>query len=579
VFRFEQFDSALNRPHLALGALGVATQPTLALYEAAYAKRKKRRALEVTTATRLQVPTVELVTRVPLRATADKLAIKLRADGRSTVIARVNVRVNGVPLLGRNGLDVLAKRQTVVELAHEVPLEIGINRIEVEAENEQGVLALGGAAIVTREGKAKQGALHVISIGVSKYGNGNDLEYAAKDADDVARAIAGVAAHQGVVTKTVLRDAQVTRAAVLALRAQLERTAIEDTVIVFVAGHGLLDADDQYVFATHDISFETAANGIRFGELESLLDGIPARRKILMLDTCHAGELDAEELAYITQAELAGKRGVRRVKRPPVRSAIDPRARAVAARALFTELRRGAGVTVIAASAGAEYSYEDGAIKNGLFSHAFIAGLGGQADRDRDGAIRVSELLEFVTTTVAKQSGGFQVPQARELNRDLDFDLTPGRHHPPPWRSDTCNAKLEIGANAQGQMTVTESKGTLTYTCGGMLAASELANQPTAAKELDRLASELSQTILAASASSKITWTNQHGLAGVKQARTFRVTVPGYRLDAFVGWIAVDPATKRAGMCLAIDALPAAIARCKRVVPVLLQATPPQQLP
>jgi WD40 repeat protein len=562
VFRFEQFDGALNRPHLALGALGVAPKPTLALYQAAYEKRQKRRALEVTTATRLQVPTVELVEPLPLRASTDKVTVKLRAEGRRTVIARVNVRVNGVPLLGRTGMDTRGRRATSVDVTQDVPLEIGINRIELEAENEQGVLALGRTVIVTREGTVKPGALHVISIGVSKYAEGNNLQYAAKDADDVAKVIAKLAAKGTPVTRTLLRDEQVKRDAVLALRKQLEATAIEDTVVMFVAGHGLLDADDQYIFATHDVSFESGARGIRFAELEGLLDGIPARRKILMIDTCHAGELDAEELAYVERVERSGKRGVRRVKVPQKpQPGLDPRARAVAARELFTELRRGAGVTVLAASAGAEYSYEDSTIKNGLFSRALIDGLErGKADHDHDGAIRVTELLEFLTVTVSQQSQGFQVPQARELNRDLDFDLTPGRPHATPWTFDKC-----IG---MGQPFTS-------YQCGALIASAGAATPgTTGAAALDKLAAEL-----AFGAHVKVGWTDRHGLAGVKLARKFTATVPGYRLDAHVGWIAVDAQTQRVALCVAIEALPLAVERCKRVMSALLQARPPLELP
>ncbi len=577
VFRFEQFDSTLNRPHLALGALGIASSATLALYEAAYDKRQKQRALQVTAANRLQVPSVDFVGQLPLRATTDKVLVKLRADGRGSVIARLNVRVNGVPLLGRSGLDVRSKRQAVVELAHDVPLEVGENRIEVEAENEEGVLALGRTVIVTRDGAVKPGALHVISIGVSKYAEGNDLEYAAKDAQDVATALTNAATYKGVVTKTVLQNEQVTRATVLALRAQLMRTAIDDIVVVFVAGHGLIDADDQYVFGTHDISFATGAKGIRFGELEGLLDGIPARRKILMLDTCHAGELDLEELAHVQQSELAGKRGVRRIKGMPApRSAGDPRARAVAARALFTELRRGAGVTVIAASAGAEYSYEDGAVKNGLFSHAFIEGMKGDADANRDGAVRVTELIEYVTAKVAEQSRGFQVPQARELNRDLDFDLTPGHPRSQPWRYEGCAVKQDIGTNAQGRTTITTPTANMLYECGSLLAGSEMSQQLTPEKELDQLASKFAKIL---GPTAQVSWTTKHFLVGVKHARKVRVTEPGYPLDVVVAWIAVDPTTKRVGMCLAFDGLSVAVDRCRKAMPLLLQASPPQELP
>jgi len=433
VFRFEQFDAALNRPHLALGMAGLADKETLKLYAAAHTRRARRESRGADAAdAALAVPSVEFAERLPRNTTAASISLSLRVDAGQDRLARVNVRVNGVPLLGRRGLDVSAERATSHSRTQDVPLEVGQNRIEVEAETSVGVRGIGRAAIVTRVGKQPPGALHIIAIGVSDYREENDLRYAAKDSVDVADALARVAAPGAPVTRTVLRDGQVDRAAVLALRGQLVRTAVEDTVVMFVAGHGMLDGDGQYVFGTHDVDFATGARGVSFDELEGLLVDIPARRRLLLLDTCHAGELDVEELAHIERSPRAGARVVGRVVLTPKRGGpVDPRARAVAARALFTDLSRGSGVTVVAASAGAEYSYEDGAIGNGVFSRALIDGLvGGQADRDANGTTRVSELVAYLSEIVSRQSDGFQVPQVRAVNRDLDFDLTPGRRAP-----------------------------------------------------------------------------------------------------------------------------------------------------
>ena len=67
-----------------------------------------------------------------------------------------------------------------------------------------------------------------------------DLNYAAKDASDVARTLGEV--RKGTVAR-VYSDAQVTRESLAEARKFLEQAKVDDTVVVFVAGHGLL-ADD-----------------------------------------------------------------------------------------------------------------------------------------------------------------------------------------------------------------------------------------------------------------------------------------------------------------------------------------------
>ena len=49
--------------------------------------------------------------------------------------------------------------------------------------------------------------------------------------------------------------------------------------------------------------------------------------------------------------------------------------------------------------------------------------------------------------------------------------------------------------------------------------------------------------------------------------------------DLVYGWFGHDPATKRTALCFVVDGIPAAIERCKRAMPLLLQKEPPLALP
>ena len=74
------------------------------------------------------------------------------------------------------------------------------------------------------------------------------------------------------------------------------KTNVDDYVYVHIAGHGLLDDDLNWYFATQNIDFfDPSVNGLKYEEIESVLDGIPARNKLLLMDACHSGEVDKED--------------------------------------------------------------------------------------------------------------------------------------------------------------------------------------------------------------------------------------------------------------------------------------------
>jgi hypothetical protein len=71
-------------------------------------------------------------------------------------------------------------------------------------------------------------------------------------------------------------------------------------VVVFMAGHGLLDARLDYYFGSYDIDFaDPSTKGIAYGAVEALMNGIQARNKVLFMDTCHSGEFDKSEVEIV----------------------------------------------------------------------------------------------------------------------------------------------------------------------------------------------------------------------------------------------------------------------------------------
>src|SRR5207249_1333877 len=92
---------------------------------------------------------------------------------------------------------------------------------------------------------------------------------------------------------------------VLRAKGLLRESRVDDVVVVFFAGHGLLDARLDYYFATVDMDFrDPSKRGLAYESLEGLLEDLRARRKVLLLDTCHSGELDREDARGVAAPKL-----------------------------------------------------------------------------------------------------------------------------------------------------------------------------------------------------------------------------------------------------------------------------------
>ena len=188
----------------------------------------------------------------------------------------------------------------------------------------------------------------------------------------------------------LLEDREATRDKIRGAKSFLAKAGVNDVVIVFLAGHGVLDRDGKYYFGTWDIRLGVPAEkGLPYEDIENLLDGISARRKLVLIDSCYAGADYQDELL----------------------------------RERFADLRRGTGAQVIAASGGLQQAEESNASAMGTFTQAVLEGLRGNADSNADGEITESELREYVANQVSLLSYGRQKPSGRAENLDLNFTL------------------------------------------------------------------------------------------------------------------------------------------------------------
>ncbi len=428
-YPFEQFDAIFNRPDLVLKKMGCEDEELISLYEKAYQKRIKKLGLKPTTAISLKdIPTAQLKDAGDIPAiTAEKnvnVTFKL-AD--NTALKSYNVWVNNVPMHGKSGKTISGTSKTLTET---IPLIHGLNKIQVACQNKGGYESLIQTFYVEQEGPKPQRDLYLVTIGTSNYKDDRyNLTYPVKDAKDLIDLMRKNTSelYNSVKTKSLF-DKEVTVENVVALRSFLAESKPNDVAIVFVAGHGILDANFDYYFGTHNINFTNPAeNGLAYDRLEHIMDGIKANKKILIMDTCHSGEVDKEDV-FMADADEENDESEDDIAFRAVGAAVkEDDSKATPSRLageLFNDLRKGTGATVISSAGGVEYAMESDKWKNGLFTYCMLNGLKNRtADLNEDGKIMLLELQEYVVDKVAALSHGRQIPNSRIKNLELDFPV------------------------------------------------------------------------------------------------------------------------------------------------------------
>jgi len=231
-------------------------------------------------------------------------------------------------------------------------------------------------------------------IGVSTYKNippQSQLRYAHKDAEDFARFLRSPQA--GALAPTQVRLLTEQQATVGALRSALHEwlpaaAGPRDVVYIYFAGHGVIGERNEPYLIAHDSDPQNLhATALPFRELnEAISRHIRAQAVVLIADACHAGGI-----GWAVSPDAL----------PQTNTALDSIA---AADRMFLKLL---------ASRGTERSYEDARWGggHGIFTYSLLRGLQGEADRERDGFIRASELIEFVGKEVAEQTSARQNPR------------------------------------------------------------------------------------------------------------------------------------------------------------------------
>ena len=336
-----------------------------------------------------------------------------------TIHTKVNTESADVAMKSTSGLDGFILNVDLTG-AGGFPMLPGRNSVELEYQDQfgrakyfnflldfgsgaSGLKGRGFEAIPTTHAPEKRaGRLFAVVIGISHYdkGNGggqiNDLQYADRDAQSMLDFLKSPAG--GSVTDDdsllLLNQDATTQSVRHALYSFLTRPQEQDTVVIYIAGHGApdpLDPRNLYLLTADSKPDDMGGTAFPMWQLQDVFDRVlKAKRVLTFADTCHSygfsglragtGSKTANNLVnqYLQRYASKGQRAV------------------------------------ITASDISESSFEDAkwGDGHGVFTYYLLRGLKGEADLNHDGVVTAGELFSYLQQSVRQATDGKQNPRA-----------------------------------------------------------------------------------------------------------------------------------------------------------------------
>jgi WD40 repeat protein/uncharacterized caspase-like protein len=352
----------------------------------------------------------------PIAATS--MPAEAEITDRGGGIGRVEWRLNGVTV----GIDTApAVAAAPVRLARELALDAGDNTIEVVAYNAANLIASVPARLSVTTAQpappsiapvppstpdsprptpavAAKPRLFVMVAGVDDYAERRiKLSYAVSDAREIARGFREASGniYQAVEVR-LLTDAEVTKDSLDAAFSEMAgKTTTSDMFLLYLAGHGKT-VDGRYYFIPQDfaiggefsdkaINAAVKVRGIAQDQWQRWFASVPARRSLILFDTCDSGTLAGDETQELE------------------RTAANER------------LAQATGRSILAASGGSEEAIE-GYRGHGLFTYNVLDAIF-RSDGDDSGTVELNELAAYVYGQVSELSQKIfkrrQVPQMK----------------------------------------------------------------------------------------------------------------------------------------------------------------------
>jgi HEAT repeat protein len=313
-------------------------------------------------------------------------------------IRKIDVSLNGntLKLDSERGITVskisAQKFSKKLDVSRKLQLAYGENTIKIVVTDTDGMSTMETVKIVREK---EQGRIWAAVIGINQYAHMRNLKYAVSDAEAFRNYLKE---YIGIPDRNIFflanRDATKERIESL-LGTKIRRKASKnDTVLIFYAGHGAVEADsldpdgdgfEKYLLPHNAKLDDLYSTAISMNEIKTIFQRIHAERLVFIADTCYSGASGGRTmLASTTRATLSEK--------------------------FFERISQGRGRVIISSCSANEISKEDDLLEHGIFTYYLIRGLKGEADYDGDGLITVSELFGFLSREVPEASEQDQHP-------------------------------------------------------------------------------------------------------------------------------------------------------------------------
>jgi hypothetical protein len=301
-----------------------------------------------------------------------------------------------------NGLS--EENQVVIEASDSAGnIQKKIFQLARVSENKIQLRSAGLNLVEKRKNNAP--ALWGLTVGVSDYSSTSvNLKFADDDAISIARILKKQEnkLYSEVNIKTLINK-EVTRDAIINIMSRhLAKAAPDDTVFIFLAGHGTKHVQSgSYYFVPSDADSESLlSKGLRMSDFDESVKLLSqnVNKIIIVMDTCHSGALQLGSRASGGGEDLS------------------------------SALNEASGRFILSASKPGEDSIENQKFKlnpedsgHGAFTYSLIKGMQGEANHDFDNYITLNELFWYVAKQVPRITDGQQHPYFRMEGTDMPF--------------------------------------------------------------------------------------------------------------------------------------------------------------